>query len=129
MVMTSRDVLFLLRVDLLGGGIGEMRQRDPADIDMRLRQLGGLRHHDMGMDVDRGGGGAPGEAVGVVDAGGGAAIAVLAIDHLRLTLLLSGCLRGVQKFRRIYALALRWAQRVETAVASASPRPAASASS
>ena len=75
------DVLFLLRVDFPGGGIGKMRQRDPAEIDMGLRELGGLRHDDVGVNVDRGGGGAPGEAVCVVVACGGAAIAVLAIDH------------------------------------------------
>ena len=82
------DVFFLLRVDFLGGGIGEMRQRDPAEIDMRLRQLGGLRHHDMGMNVDRDGGRAAGEAVGVVDAGGGAAITVLGDRSCEFTLLL-----------------------------------------
>ena len=49
------DVLFLLRIDFLGGGIGKMRQRNPADIDMRLRQLGGLGNHDMSVNVDGGG--------------------------------------------------------------------------
>ena len=49
------DVFFLLRIDLPGGGIGKMRQGDAAEIDMRLRELGGLRHDDMGVDVDRGG--------------------------------------------------------------------------
>jgi hypothetical protein len=34
------------------------------------------------MNIDRDGGRSPGEAVGVVDTGGGTAIAVLAIDHL-----------------------------------------------
>ncbi len=77
------DVPFLLRIDFLAGGVGKMRQRDPADIDMRLRQLGGLRDHDMGVNVDRRGGRTPGEAVGIVDTGGGAAIAVLAVDHCR----------------------------------------------
>ena len=82
MVMTSRDVLFLLRVDLLGR---RHRRNAPAGCGListcGLRQLGGLGHHDMGVNVDRGGGRTPGEAVGVVVAGGGAAIAVLAIDH------------------------------------------------
>jgi hypothetical protein len=58
-----------------------MRQRDPTEIDMRLRKLGGLRHDDVGVNVDRSGRRAPGKAVCVVDTGGGAAIAVLAIDH------------------------------------------------
>ena len=75
------DVLFLLRIDFLAGGIGEMRQRNPADVDMRLRQLGRLGNDDMGVNVDRGRGRTPGEAVGVMDTGGGAAIAILAIDH------------------------------------------------
>jgi hypothetical protein len=48
---------------------------------MRLRKLGGLRHDDVGVNVDRSGRRAPGKAVCVVDTGGGAAIAVLAIDH------------------------------------------------
>ena len=47
------DILFLLRVDLLGGGVGEMRQRDAGHVDMRLRQLGGLGHDDVGMNIDR----------------------------------------------------------------------------
>ena len=76
------DVLFLLRIDLLGRGIRKICQRDTADIDMRLRQLGSLGHHDVGVNVDRDGRRPPGEAIGVVDACGGAAIAVLAIDHL-----------------------------------------------
>ena len=49
------DVLLLLRIDFPGCGIGKMRQRNPADVDMRLRQLGGLGNHDMGVNVDRGG--------------------------------------------------------------------------
>ena len=48
---------------------------------MRLRQLGGLGDHDVGVNIDGGGGRAPGEAVGVVDACDGAAIAIPAIDH------------------------------------------------
>ena len=48
------DILFLLRIDFLAGGIGEMRERDPADIDMRLGELGGLGNHDMSVNVDRG---------------------------------------------------------------------------
>jgi hypothetical protein len=35
----------------------------------------------MGMNIDRDGRRTPREAVGVVDASGGAAIAILAIDH------------------------------------------------
>ena len=62
-------------------GIGEVGEGNPADINMRLRQLGGLGHHDMGVNVDRGGGGASRKAVRIVVAGGGAAIAVHAIDH------------------------------------------------
>jgi hypothetical protein len=58
-----------------------MRKRDPADIDMRLRQLGGLGNYDVRVNIDRGRRRAPGETVGVVDACGGAAIAILAIDH------------------------------------------------
>ena len=54
------DVLLLLRVDLPGGGVGEMRQRDPAEVDMRLRERGGLRHHDMRVNVDGGRGWPPG---------------------------------------------------------------------
>ncbi len=83
-VMTSANVLFLLRVDLPGRGIGKMRQRHPAEVDMRLRQLGGFRDHDVGVDVDRHGRRSPGEAVGVMDAGGGAAIAILAVDHFAI---------------------------------------------
>jgi hypothetical protein len=48
---------------------------------MRLRKLGGLRHDDVGVDVDRRGRGTPREAVGIVVACGGAAITVLGIDH------------------------------------------------
>src|SRR6202011_1201616 len=76
------DVLVLLRIDFPGCGIGKIRQRDPADIDMRLRQLGGLGNHDVGVNVDRDRRWPPGEAVGVVDTGGSAAIAILTIDHL-----------------------------------------------
>ena len=47
------DILFLLRIDFPGRGIGKMSQRNPFDIDMRLRQLGGLRDDDMGVNVDR----------------------------------------------------------------------------
>src|SRR4029079_17263549 len=47
------DILFLLCVDFPGGGIGEMRQRDAAEIDMRLRELGGLWNHDVRVDIDR----------------------------------------------------------------------------
>jgi hypothetical protein len=75
------DILLLLRVDFPGCGIGEVRERHPADIDMRLRQLGGLGNHDVGMNIDGGGRRAPGEAVGVVDTCGCAAIAIVAIDH------------------------------------------------
>jgi len=45
------------------------------------RELGGLRHDDVGVNVDRRGGRTPGEAVRIVVACGGASIAVLAIDH------------------------------------------------
>ncbi len=92
-VMTSATSLSCWRVDFLAGGVGKMRQRNPGDIDMRLRQLGGLRHHDMGVDVDGDGRGTAGEAVGIVDAGGGAAIAVLAIDHGNDSAV-EGCLVG-----------------------------------
>ena len=108
------DVLLLLRVDLLGGGIGEMRQRNPAEIDMRLRQLGGLGHHDMGVNVDRGGRRTPGEAVGVVDAGGGAAIAVLAIDHW-----MSSAVDGLFGVRRDHGDVRIW----RSAAASSGPKP------
>ncbi len=76
------DVLLLLRIDLPGRDIRKIRQRNPADVDMRLRQLGGLGNDDVGVNVDRGRRRPPGETIGVVDTGGGAAIAILAIDHL-----------------------------------------------
>ena len=75
------DVLFLLRVDFLCRGIGKMRQRNAAEIDMRLRELGGLGNHDMGVDIDRHRGRTAGEAVGVVDPCRGTAVAVLFLDH------------------------------------------------
>ncbi|TDM96803.1 hypothetical protein CEE87_13075, partial [Lactobacillus crispatus] len=53
-VHDAADVLVLLRVDVLGGRIGKMSQRDPLDIDMRLRNRGGLRNHHMGVHVDGG---------------------------------------------------------------------------
>ena len=59
-----------------------MSQRDAAHVDMRLRHGRGLGNDDMGVDVDRRRGRAPGKAVGVMDAGGGAAIAIFAVDHL-----------------------------------------------
>src|ERR1700732_3521439 len=75
------NVAVLERVDLLGSRIRKMRERDPAQIDMRLRQSGSLRNNNVGVNVDRGGGRAPGEAVGIVESGGGAAVAVLAVEH------------------------------------------------
>ena len=49
------DIFFLLRIDLPGRGVGKMGQRNPADIDMRLRELGGLGNHDMSVNIDRDG--------------------------------------------------------------------------
>ena len=43
---------------------------------------GSLGNDDMRMNVDGRSGGAAGQAVGVMDAGGGAAVAVFAFDHL-----------------------------------------------
>ena len=47
------DILFLLRVDFPGGGVGKMGQWNAAEIDMRLSELGGLWHHDVRVDIDR----------------------------------------------------------------------------
>ena len=74
-------VLLLLGIDFLTGTIRKIRERHPACVDMRLRQLGSLGDHNMGVNIDRDGRRTPSEAVGVVDASGGAAIAILAIDH------------------------------------------------
>jgi hypothetical protein len=46
------DVLVLLRIDFLGGSIGKMREWNAAEIDMRLGELGGLRNHDVSVDID-----------------------------------------------------------------------------
>src|SRR5229473_6756028 len=92
---------------------------------MRLRVRRGLRHDDMGMNVDRCRRWTPGAAIGVVDASGGEAIAILGVDHCWgpvVDLILWDTLAA-------YRLDGRWGQRLETVVASVSPRPAASASS
>ena len=46
------DVGFLLGVERLGLGRGEMRQRDGRDFEMRLDEFGRARHRDMGVRVD-----------------------------------------------------------------------------
>ena len=48
----AADVGFLLGVDLLGFGRGEMRERNGRDVEMRLDEDGGFRHGDMGVGVD-----------------------------------------------------------------------------
>jgi hypothetical protein len=58
-----------------------MRERQPAYVDMRLRQFGSLGDHDMGVNVDGNGRRPPSEAVRVVDTCGSAAISILAFDH------------------------------------------------
>ena len=52
--MTLGDVLFLLRIDLLAGGVREVSQWNSRHVDMGLRVGAGLRHDDMRMNVDRG---------------------------------------------------------------------------
>ena len=71
------DIFFLTGIDRLGRVVGEVGQRDAADIDMRLRDLGGFRHEDMRMDIDGRRRRAAGAAIGVVDAGSRKAIAIL----------------------------------------------------
>ena len=46
------NIGFLLLIQRLGLGIGEMRKRDRRPIEMRLDEFRRLRHADMGMDVD-----------------------------------------------------------------------------
>ena len=119
------NMVFLLCVDFLACSIGKIRQRNATHIDMRLRVRRGLGDDDMGVNIDRWRRWSSRAAVRVMDARGGAAVAVLAVDHRRgpvvelvnWDMLVTYCLGG------------RCGQRVETAVASASPRPAASASS
>jgi hypothetical protein len=41
-----------------------------------------LRHHDVRVDIDGGRTRSPGASVGVVNAGRGSAVAVLAINHV-----------------------------------------------
>ena len=76
------DVLFLLGVDFLGWSIGKICERDAAHVDMRLRHCCGLRYDNMRVNIDGRRRGTTRETVGVMDAGGGAAIAILAIDHV-----------------------------------------------
>src|SRR3954452_8014354 len=88
---------------------------------MRLRDFGGLRHHDMGVDVDGRGRRTPRAAVGVVMPRGGAAIAVLAVEERQLAV--------VDDHASQPLLVCCFTQRTGTAVASACARPSASASS
>src|SRR3954452_5022917 len=88
---------------------------------MRLRDFGGLRHHDMGVDVDGRRRRAPRAAVGVVMPRGGAAIAVLAVEQRQLAVVDDHAFEPL--------LVCCFTQCTGTAVASASARPSASASS
>jgi hypothetical protein len=49
---------------------------------MRLRYRCSLGHDDMRVDIDGWRRGAAREAIGIMVAGGGAAIAILAVDHV-----------------------------------------------
>src|SRR5258708_13986735 len=48
---------------------------------MRSRKGGCLGNHDMGVNIDRGGRGPARGAIGIMDTGGGTAVAILAVDH------------------------------------------------
>ena len=48
-------VLLLLRIDFLAGSIRIIRERQPAYVDVRLRQLGSLGDHDVGVNINGGG--------------------------------------------------------------------------
>jgi hypothetical protein len=59
-----------------------MGKRNPGHIDMGLCMGRSLRHHDVRVDIDGGRTRSPGASVGVVNAGRGSAVAVLAINHV-----------------------------------------------
>src|ERR1700743_3679466 len=72
------NVLLLLRIDFLGGSVGEMNKWNAAYIDMGLRHRSRLRNNDVGVDIDGWRGRSPGEAVGIVDTSCGTTITILA---------------------------------------------------
>jgi hypothetical protein len=73
------NIAFLLCVDFPGRGVCKMSQRDACDIDVRLGESRGWWDHNVGVDVDRWGWWTSGEAVGIMNSGGGAPVTILSI--------------------------------------------------
>ena len=46
------NVFFQACIDLFGRIVGKIPERNPARVDMRLRDLGGFGNNNMSVDVD-----------------------------------------------------------------------------